>query len=379
MAIWQARGPLHDCNPKTKWLRAELRAPHSLMRAALDATPLTLSSGGLTRYTSELARALAGQFPDDEYYLVSDQPFDLPAAAPPNLKRGSGPAGVLERRWWLWGVGREMDRLGADVFHGTNFEVPYLPARPSVLTLHDLSPWMGPAAGRVRSRVPLLIGLGLATMILTDSEAVRKQAIDRFRVHPDRIVAVPLAASSHFRPVHCAPPPRPYLLYVGALEDRKNLHFLVDAWRRVRDRHGVELVLAGRCRDHFHVPDEPGLRLLGEAADEDLPRLYSQALAFVYPSLYEGFGLPVLEAMQCGACVITSTDPAIGEVVGDAGARLDPRDGRAWAEALLACAAGGDWVARRRQLSLARAREFSWERAARSTREVYLRARRWNA
>jgi glycosyltransferase involved in cell wall biosynthesis len=349
------------------------------MRVALDATPLTLSSGGLARYTSELALALAGQFPDDEYFLVSDQPFELPAAAPPNLKHGAGPASSLERRWWLWGVQREMDRLGANIFHGTNFEVPYLPARPSVLTLHDLSPWMGHAAGRVRRRAPLLIGLGIATMILTDSEAVRKQAIERFRIHPDRIVAVPLAASSHFRPVDCPPPPRPYLLYVGALEPRKNLSLLVEAWRPVRDCYDVELVLAGRGRADFHLPDEPGLRLLGETPDEDLPRLYSQALAFVYPSLYEGFGLPVLEAMQCGACVITSTDPAIAEVIGEAGARLDPRDGRAWTEALLACAAGDDWLARRREASLVRAREFSWQRAARSTREVYLRARRWNA
>ena len=351
------------------------------MRVALDATPLTLSSGGLARYTSELAVALASQFPDDEYYLVSDQDFELPSGAPSNLRRGAGPASRLERRWWLWGVQREMDRLGAEIYHGTNFEVPYLPARPSVMTVHDLSPWMDqgrrPASDRVRRRTPLLIGLGVGGMIVTDSEAVRRQAIERFRIHSERIVAVPLAASPRFRPVPCAPAERPFLLYVGALEPRKNIPFLVDAWRPVRDRYGVDLVLAGRRRDDFPaLPDEPGLRLLGEAADADLPALYSQALAFVYPSLYEGFGLPVLEAMQCGACVITSTDPAIGEVIGDAGARLDPRDGRAWSEAMLACAKGGDWLEQRRQSSLARAREFSWERAARSTREVYSEAKR---
>src|SRR6266550_8460128 len=124
------------------------------MRVALDATPLTLSSGGLARYTSELAVALASQFPEDEYYLVSDQDFELPSGAPSNLRRGAGPAGLLERRWWLWGVQREMHRLGAEIYHGTNFEVPYLPARPSVMTVHDLSPWMNHvqphAADRVR-------------------------------------------------------------------------------------------------------------------------------------------------------------------------------------------------------------------------------------
>src|SRR2546421_7080694 len=145
------------------------------MRVALDATPLTLSSGGLSRYTAELARTLAAQFPEDDYRLVSN---------------------VVERRWWVWGAQREMDRLEADLFHGTNFEVPYLPLRPSVISLHDLSPWMDPgwhhAAHRVRRRTPALIKLGIATMVLTDSTAVRGQAIDYFRIHPDRIVAVPL-------------------------------------------------------------------------------------------------------------------------------------------------------------------------------------------
>jgi glycosyltransferase involved in cell wall biosynthesis len=231
------------------------------------------------------------------------------------------------------------------------------------------------AADRVRRRAPLLIGLGIATMIVTDSEAVRKQAIDRFRINPDRITAVPLAASTHFRPVACPPPDRPFFLYVGTLEPRKNLPFLVNAWRPVRDRHGVDLALAGRRRADFPaLAGEPGLRFLGEVADEDLPALYSQALAFVYPSLYEGFGLPVLEAMQCGACVITSTDPAIGEVIGGAGARLDPRDGRAWTEAMLACACGGGWPQQCRENSLARSRQFSWGRTARLTHEVYSRA-----
>jgi len=340
------------------------------MRVAVDATPLTLSSGGLARYTSELVRALTAQFPEDEYVLTSDQEFE-----PPHGIRRECPAPA--RHWWLWGV----QRLRVDLFHGTNFEVPYLPSRPSVMSLHDLSPWMDRswhhAADRVRRRAPALIGLGIATMIVTDSEAVRRQAIEHFRINPERIVCVPLAASARFRPVRGQGPPRPFFLYVGALEPRKNIPMLVEAWRPVRDRHGIDLVLAGRRREDFSkLPDEPGLRILGEAADEDLPALYSQALAFVYPSLYEGFGLPVLEAMQCGACVITSTDPSIGEVIGDAGPRLDPRDAKSWTEAMLACAAGGDWLEERRRSSLERARQFSWERAARSTREVYARAQR---
>ena len=157
------------------------------------------------------------------------------------------------------------------MFHGTNFAVPYLPTRPSVLSLHDLSPWMDPGwhhnADRVRGRTPPLIGLGMATMILTDTEAVRRQAIDYFRIHPDRIVAAPLAASNRFRPAPASQPRHNYFLFVGTLEPRKNIPFLVDAWRPVRDRHGIELVLAGRSREDFPgLSNEPGLRILGESS-----------------------------------------------------------------------------------------------------------------
>ncbi|HEV2445952.1 MAG TPA: hypothetical protein VGS58_08525, partial [Candidatus Sulfopaludibacter sp.] len=85
------------------------------MRVAIEATPLTLSSGGLARYTAELSLALAREFPADEFILISDQPFRMPEGAPPNLRRGGGPRNAMERRWWLWGIAREMARLGADV------------------------------------------------------------------------------------------------------------------------------------------------------------------------------------------------------------------------------------------------------------------------
>src|SRR6476646_9546381 len=99
------------------------------MRVALDATPLTLSSGGLRRYTSELSVALAREFPEDHFLLLSDQDFPMPARDIPSLQPGSPPRAWMERRWWLWGVQREMSRRGADLFHGTDFAVPYLPRR----------------------------------------------------------------------------------------------------------------------------------------------------------------------------------------------------------------------------------------------------------
>jgi len=372
------------------------------LTAALDATPLTVSTGGVKRYTLELAAALARCFPEDRYWLLSDQPFDLPPCSPANLQAGSEPRSAVERKWWSWGLTREMARHSVDLFHGTDFAVPYLPRRPAVMTVHDLSPWMQvsqpesgpewqPDGARVRRRTPRLLRWKLATMVITPSQAIRRQAIERFGLNPERVVAVPLAAREWFKPVARASAgvaqeseAAPYFLFVGTLEPRKNLARLIEAWRYVRRQHAVDLVLAGRARADFQqLQPEPGLHLLGAVADDELPRLYSGALAVVYPSLYEGFGLPVLEAMQCGALVITSRDPAILEVTGGAGSasgsaavHVDADNVHGLAEAMCAAAASCERFAEVRQRALVRAREFSWESTARQTREVYDAARR---
>ena len=114
------------------------------MRVALDATPLVLSSGGLRRYAEELSLALAREFPDDDFTLISDQAFHISADFPSNLRNGGGARNALERKWWLAGAALATKRHNADVFHGTNFEVPLLHLRPSVMTIHDLSPWKNP-------------------------------------------------------------------------------------------------------------------------------------------------------------------------------------------------------------------------------------------
>jgi len=349
------------------------------MKVALDATPLTLSSGGIARYVRELSRALAEEFPQDDFTLISDQPFPEPQSSPVNLRRGDSPRTGLERRWWTWGVQRAMMASGAGLFHGTHFAVPWLPLHPSVMTLHDLSPWLHPEwqaeARFVRCRAPYLIGLGLTTRVITPSEAVRGEAIDRFHIHPDRIRAVPLAASAHFR--RTAPParPRPYFLHVGVIEPRKNLAMLIAAWREVHGRLGAELLLAGPRRSDGAVPaPEPGLHILGEVPEEDLPSLYSGALACLYPSLYEGFGLPVLEALQCGALVICSRIAALKELTGGAALLVDPGDAKAWVAAMCAAGSGAEDLNRQREAALKRAACFSWARAARLTREVYAEA-----
>jgi glycosyltransferase involved in cell wall biosynthesis len=381
------------------------------MKVAIDATPLMLSSGGVTRYAEQLSTALAGEFPEDDFVLLCDHAFRMPAEplagrrgasgaevlldcdrqhvqspvtgeAPRNLRAGGPPAFRFRKHWWTVGVQRAMSWEGCDLFHGTSFLVPWLPVRPSVVTLHDLSPWMErkwhPRSGFVRWRTPFQLGLGLAEMLITPSEVVRRQAIERFRVHPGRVVTVPLAAAAHFRQVDGRPRSAPYFVFVGTLEPRKNLGTLLAAWREVRRTHAVDLVLVGRIRADIDVSlqAEPGLQVLGEVADAELPALYSAAVAVLYPSFYEGFGLPVLEALQCGALVIASRDPAICEVAGDAALLLEPLDVRAWAQAMEASVAAPESLATFRGRSLGRAKLFSWRRAARATREVYMEALR---
>jgi glycosyltransferase involved in cell wall biosynthesis len=349
------------------------------MRVALDATPLRLSSGGLRRYTEELTYALLRNHVGDQYALVSDQPWET-AIECEQLSTYVG-AGPLASKWWSVGLPRYLQQWKADVFHGTNFAVPYMPLRASVMTLHDLSPWREPAwhkgggADRVRRRTPALLKMRVPTTVITVSEAIRRETIDHFQFPPERVVAVPLAAARHLQPQPLQPTGRPYFLFVGTLEPRKNLPSLVEAWRWVRKTHDVDLVVAGRARDDAPpLPELPGLWRLGEVPEAELAALYSYCVAFVYPSLYEGFGLPVLEAMQCGAPVITSRDPAISEVAGEAAIRVEARDTGALVESMLALLRHQQVRECFRAKSLARARCFSWDETARRTREVYIEA-----
>ena len=159
-------------------------------------------------------------------------------------------------------------------------------------------------------------------------------------------MAVPLAASNHFRRVGRARPGAALLPFRGTLEPRKKFRRLMEAWREVRKSEEWIWCSRGARVTISPCPNpEQGLRILGAVPEEDLPALYSGALAFVYPSLYEGFGLPVLEAMQCGTTVITSRDPAIMEVSGGAAVHVDANDVRALVEAMRARPCAGERIA----------------------------------
>lgn len=364
--------------------RGSEAAPSARLRLFLDGTPLVAETGGIRRYVEELALALAQAGTGDEVHLVSDQA--LPAS--PRLEAGGvrlhrASTRGWNRRWWLVGLPRACRRMGASVFHGTDFAVPYLHITPAVLTIHDLSPWKQtfwqPEATRIRQRTPWMLRFGLADEVITVSQTVRQEVLEHFSISPERVHAIPLAADARFRPVALDRTSVPYFLFVGTIEPRKNLPALIQAWRPVFEELQIPLKVAGRRREdfarHAELPaDLPGLEWLGAVEDETLPGLYSGALAVVYPSEYEGFGLPVLEAMQCGVPVVTGTAAALREVAGEAAVQVSAKDTGALRTILRRFATDAAWRREWSVRSLQRAAAFSWTATAAATRAVYLEA-----
>ncbi|MCC7342455.1 MAG: glycosyltransferase family 4 protein [Bryobacterales bacterium] len=350
------------------------------MRILLDGGPLTVATGGIRRYVEELSVALASQAPGDEIHVAADRPIGggeriVRAGVHVHAEFREG----WERRWWLFGLPRLCNQLNAAVFHGTDFAVPLRHRVPAVVTIHDLSPWIHPewqpAAQRIRRRLPWMLRLGFADQVITVSKAMRREILGTFRISSDRVHAIPLAADERFRPVTPPARPEPYFLFVGTLEPRKNLWALVEAWRPVFSATGIPLKIAGRRREDFTPPPlEPGLEYSGAIPDEALPALYSGALAVVYPSGYEGFGLPVLEAMQCGAPVIVGKAPALSELVADDGIVVDAERGDSLQAALRRIAGDAAFQREWAMRGLRRAGAFTWQKTARATREVYREA-----
>jgi glycosyltransferase involved in cell wall biosynthesis len=356
------------------------------MRIVLDGAPLTEETGGIRRYVEELATSLTREFPEDEVYVVNDRPMrdaELLVRAGAQI-RDSTPKGWANQRWWLMGISNLCDSLNATVFHGTDFSVPYLHKHPAVLTVHDLSPWLRPewqpSAKRIRQRTPWMIRLGLADAVITVSESMRTEIIARFGIPRERVHAIPLAANSRFRPAHGYPEQGvegapPYFLYVGTLEPRKNVPEMIAAWLPVYQETGVALKIAGRRRQDFSFHAEhPGLAWLGAVPDEELPSLYSGALAVVYPSEYEGFGLPVLEAMQCGAPVVVGPAAALRELVADGGIVVMPTSTPEFGGVLRRFATEKDFRMKWSERGLCRAQLYSWNVTAQRTRGVYQEA-----
>jgi alpha-1,3-rhamnosyl/mannosyltransferase len=282
-----------------------------------------------------------------------------------------------------------------DLYHEPNF-LPFESSLPTVTTLHDLSVLLHPEwhpSERIRSyeeNFPRT--LEQSTHFVTVSEFTRKQMIRYLCVPPHRVTAIPNAPRSEFRPLPEAEVdavrqalklPARYLLYVGTIEPRKNTLRLMQAYVSLPAavRRDCPLLLAGqwgwniaRERAYYEsVGRHHGVRCLGYVPDKHLPALFNGARALVYPSVYEGFGLPPLEMLACGGAVIASRIDPIEEVTGDQAHLVDPHDADGWREALHRIIRDDDWRAELRRGAVRVAGRFTWRRAADEHAEVYRR------
>lgn len=364
------------------------------IRIGLDGTPLLGPRSGVGNYTGRLLAAMLRHKPDWEYLLYSNrslEPLEQSLAqAIPVYSRISSKRMI----WMQCLLPSIIRRSHPQVCHFPNAMAPLWQQRPFIVTIHDASLFLysryHPLARILSIRLALPTIARRATAIITVSHHARADLIRILDLPPEKVHVVYEAAPAHFRPV-VEPEylaalrrkyrlPEQFLLYVGTLEPRKNLHRLVQALYEIRRRgfpHRLVMVGAsGWDMDNFRdeiarLEMEEAIIFTGYVPTEDLPGLFSLATLFVFPSLYEGFGLPPLEAMACGTPVLSSNRSSLPEICADAAHLVDPENVEDLVHSLEMLLSDPD---RRRELSargLARARDFSWDHAAQQTAAIY--------
>jgi glycosyltransferase involved in cell wall biosynthesis len=318
------------------------------MRVGIDVSPLVQTRAGTARYLSALLAR-------NEYERLS--------------WGGSGRLSTVTRDVWWYPIAlpSEARARKLSVLHCPTFRAPFSTSVPLVVTVLDLAvlrhPGMFNQWSRRYSRFAVPRVVQAAEAVITISEFTRSEVVELLGTAREKVHAIPIAVEAPFS----ADGPTAsgdYVLAVGTLEPRKNLARVVEAAGRI----GAELRVVGARGWGGVSADSTGVRAFGEVTDEELAALYRGARAVAYPSLYEGFGLPVLEAMACGAPVVTSRGGATEEVAGDAAVLVDPFDPAEIAAGLEEAASRSEEL---RAKGFARARAFSWDRVARDTWAVY--------
>lgn len=382
------------------------------MHIVLDARFFAQTAGGISRYTRALIREVTASQTGHHFTVLIPtvntaewQAFAKQAALDPKQWRMQPidiPYYSYAEQTRLPGL---LNRLEPDLVHFTNFNHPVLWNQPFVVTMHDLTILNYPVGRRQRSalaqaafRWTIRHGLNSAKRVITVSQTSRDDLVDHFGGQPDRLAVVYEGVDAAYQPVNLPLRGRaqtylkerygirpPFLLFVSQWRPHKGILTLIEAYERLRladPRRQVQLVVTGRANDHF--PEIPArMEASSFAADIirpgfvdeiDLPKLYQAAQAFVFPSLYEGFGLTPLEAMACGTPVLASDASCLPEILGDAALLLPPTNPALWAKAMARVL---DDAAVRRQLhaaGLAQARHYSWRQMAEDTLAIYEKA-----
>jgi glycosyltransferase involved in cell wall biosynthesis len=374
-----------------------LPLPARPLRIALDATSVPSQRTGAGNYILELARALPRVDPESEYVVfVPKAQADDFAVDAPNLRLVPTDLGGRPQRllWEQLRLPRGLRREGVDVLHSPHYTMPLVKAARSVVTICDMTfflfPEMHEPVKRCFFRPMIRWSARHADRLITISESARADLLRLLPVRPERVVTVPLAAGEAFSPLPAAHvaaacarlglTPQGYIGFVGVVEPRKNVPGLLEAFAGLAaDFPGLQLAIAGPPGwGGVHVERHVALlglqarvRVLGYVGQADLPAFYNGARAIVYPSRYEGFGLPVLEAMKCGVPVVTSDVAALSEVAGPAALLVPAGDTPALRGALRRVLEDADLARDLAARGRRRGAAFTWDACARATAGVY--------
>jgi glycosyltransferase involved in cell wall biosynthesis len=383
------------------------------MKIGINALFFKFPASGSGQYLNHLLTALAQIDTENEYLLLGPEPVErsrIPGGFPYQIHPVPGFAArsenVQKLVWEQLTGPAAASKVRVDLFHVPHFAPPLFPRTPCVVTIHDVIPLRMPlySTGAKTKAYTKLVARAAhkATLIITVSQHAKKDIIDALKLPAERIRVIYEAAGDEYHPIDdpailAAARARyglgeHYIFYLGGLDQRKNVPQLVRAFaylqRQINDPN-LHLLISGnpdKQRGPLFPDPRPVAAELGVTRqilyrfieDEDKSAIYSGASMFVFPSLYEGFGLPPLEAMSCGAPVISSNRTSLPEVVGDAAITLDPDDMQAMVEEMRSVLTNSELQADLRARSLQRAVLFSWSKAARETVAAYEAAFSWS-
>jgi glycosyltransferase involved in cell wall biosynthesis len=366
------------------------------LNIGIDISCLATAKTGVGLYTYHLIQAFLANDPSNRYYLFAAQPVELPDAVSTAATVISASHSKITTPFWEQvQLPRLLTQTKIDVFHTPNYVAPIFSSIPVVITVHDLSvflfPEMHPFYRRWRHQLLFPSSVKRATKIIAVSEQTKQDLATLFPITTDKTVTIYNGLPVWFnqksnRSLPKLELPEQYILFVGTLEPRKNLELMLQSFAQVKQEKYIphKLVIIGgngwgknlmhAQLQKYHILNE--VIFTGHLEHEQLPPIYQGASLLVFPSLYEGFGFPPLEAMACGIPVIASKISSIPEVVGDAGILLDLNNPQPWSKMIYNVLTNQQLQQELRVKGLNRAKQFSWDKTAKFTLAVYEHAAR---